>query len=124
MNSRFASLSDDGLRASGQSISLLIDASSASAGQAEIVLLHHAEDDQVCSISLRTLDRFSRGIARRGRQVDCQQDPLSARLSGFAHVHRVWVSPPHAMCHPARIARARQPRGGRERPHLLLPCLG
>lgn len=73
-----ASLSDDRLRAGGQSVPFLIDTPGTPAGQVKVVLLDHAENDQFRTIVLGELDRFSGGVTRRRCQVHRQQDPRPA----------------------------------------------
>ena len=78
-----ACLPDDRLRARGQSVPLLVDASRTSAREVEIVLFDHAQDDQVGTVVPGALDRFLGGFTRGRRQVDSQEDPRSARRGQF-----------------------------------------
>jgi signal transduction histidine kinase len=117
MNPGVARLTDDRLRARGQSVPLLVDASSASAREVEIVLLDHAEDDQVRTVILGALDRLVRGIARGRRQVDRQQDARAGGRSEVAHPRRLRVAMPGAMGHPAHNHGPRGTTGMGNDPH-------
>jgi hypothetical protein len=94
-------LPDDRLRTCGKSISLLVDAPSTPAGEAEIVLLEDGEDDKVCAIVPCPLDRFVGSVTRCRRQVDGQQDARPARRSEFAHLLTVPATKRRATGHPA-----------------------
>ena len=94
----------------------------AAARQVEVVWLDHAQDDQGGVLVLGALDRFAGSVARGRRLVDRQQDPRSARRSGFAHLHslRGTMRARHGPTGPHRPGHAAQRVGNG--PGALLPC--